>query len=270
MTDRRDDDLTRYAAEGSPPLPAAETEGYVERGGGRIWYATYGAGPAVVFLHGAIASSDSWSFQVPAVASAGHRVVVIDTRGHGRSTLGTEPLAYETMADDVVAVLDALGIDRASIVGWSDGAIVGLILAMKHADRVTRVFAFAGNMDLSGVADISPSDPLIAKVFPRLAKDYGRVAPNPEAFEHLTQATGALMGCEPNYRAEEIATIGVPVTIGAGERDNIVKREHSEYLARTIPGAALVVLPEVAHFAPLQRPDAFNAALLRFLAWAER
>src|SRR5580698_8737550 len=123
-------------------LPAAVLEGRVAHDGARIWFATYGAGPPVILLHGGDASSDFWGGQVPALLSAGRRVIVIDSRGHGRSTRDGRPLHYELMESDVIAVMDALNIEHADVVGWSDGAIIGLVMAMKHPQRVSRVFAF--------------------------------------------------------------------------------------------------------------------------------
>ena len=115
----------------------------------RIWYATFGVGPPVILLHSGEASSDIWGRQVPALVADHHRVIVIDARGHGRSSWDGR-IGYELMARDVIAVMDAAGIDKADVVGWSDGAIVSLIMAMKHPERVGRVFAFGANMDVVG------------------------------------------------------------------------------------------------------------------------
>jgi hypothetical protein len=99
------------------PLPPLDGQGHVERDGARIWYATVGAGAPVVLLHGGMASSDTWASQVPALVRSHHRVVLIDSRGHGRSTLGSKPLSYELMEGDVLAVMDALGLAKADVVG---------------------------------------------------------------------------------------------------------------------------------------------------------
>ena len=93
-----DDDLLDFAQHGSAPLPAASAEGRVEYAGARIWYATYGSGDPVVLLHGAFDNSEDWGYQIPALAESGRRAILIDSRGRGRSTLGTEPLTYELMS----------------------------------------------------------------------------------------------------------------------------------------------------------------------------
>jgi pimeloyl-ACP methyl ester carboxylesterase len=261
-----DDDLRIFEAHGAAPLPAVDAENRVDYAGARIWYGTIGSGPSVVLLHGAMGNSTQWGHQVPSLLEAGYRVILIDNRGRGRSTMGTEPLTYELMAREVVAVLDALQIDRAAVVGWSDGAIIGLILAMAHPSRVTKVFAFAGNMDLTGVkpGDVA-SDPKVVRVFAQAAKEYAQLSPAPDEFRSMCRTVEAMMKAQPNYTAEDLARIHTPAAIVIGESDEFLEREHSEYLARSIPGAKLIVLPGVTHFAPLQRPALFNDAMLDFL-----
>ncbi len=103
--DANDDDLVRFAADGAPALPASAETGHVEHDGARIWYAL-GAGPAVILLHGGLGHSGNWGYQVPALVHAGYRAVLIDSRGHGRSTRDARPYTYELLASDVLAVMD--------------------------------------------------------------------------------------------------------------------------------------------------------------------
>lgn len=264
-TSFRDDDLQNFERNGALPLPAADVEGRVEHAGARIWYATYGSGTPVVLLHGAFDNSEDWGYQIPALIAAGHRAILIDSRGRGRSTLGTEPPTYELMANEVLAVMDALGISTFAVAGWSDGAIIGLILAMKHASRVARVFAFGVSMDLGGVKDVPPSLPILSRVFGRAKKDYTRLSPEPSRFDAMAKAVDHMMRTEPSYSAGELATIRTPVAIVVGENDEFIKPEHTDYLVRTIPGAVKIVLPGMSHFAMLQRPSEFNVALIESL-----
>lgn len=265
MTTFHDDDLRRFAAEGAPALPEAATEGVVEREGARIWYATFGAGVPVVLLHGGLGHGGNWGKQVPALVAAGYRPVVIDSRGHGRSTRDERPYSYDLLAADALAVLDTLRIARAALVGWSDGACAALVLAAHAPERVAGVFFFACNMDPSGTKELDESDPLLGRCFGRHAADYARLSATPDAFQSLVAAVGEMQRTQPNYTAHDLARIAVPVTIAQGERDEFITREHAEYLARTIPGANLAILPDVTHFAPLQRPEQFNAAVFDFL-----
>ncbi len=117
-----DDDLIKFEAEGAGPLPYTNEQGYVENDGARIWYSAYGSGKPVILLHGGLGNSGNWGYQVPALEEAGYRVVVIDSRGHGRSTRDTRPYSYDLMATDVLAVADALIIKKAAPGGlerWS-------------------------------------------------------------------------------------------------------------------------------------------------------
>ncbi|MDW3688769.1 alpha/beta hydrolase [Cupriavidus sp. CV2] len=260
-----DDDLTHFEAHGAAPLPANGDAGFVDNDGARIWYATYGAaGTPVILLHGGLGHSGNWGYQVPALVSAGHRAVLIDSRGHGRSTRDARPFTYELMASDVLAVMDALHIDKAAIVGWSDGACIALILGMTAPERIAGVFFFGCNMDPSGTKKIAPGA-IINRCFARHAMDYAQLSATPDEFNVFLGAVSEMMKTQPNYPARALADIRVPVAIVQSEHDEFIKREHAEYLARSIPGAELVLLPGVSHFAPLQRPALFNGAVRDFL-----
>ena len=261
-----DDDLRNFEAHGAAPLPGTSDQGYVDHGGARIWYATYGAGSPVVLLHGGLGHSGNWGYQVPMLVSSGYRAVLVDSRGHGRSTRDLRPFTYELMASDVLAVMDALHIEKAAMVGWSDGACIALILAMKAAARVAAVFFFGCNMDPSGAKEIAQPDPIVDRCFGRHAKDYAELSATPDQFGAFVRAVGQMMKTQPNYAARDMADIDVPVAIVQSEHDEFIKPEHAEYLARSIRGAELIVLPGVSHFAPLQRPEQFNSAVRAFLA----
>ena len=260
-----DDDLELFEAGGALPLPVTGEEGYVEHDGARIWYASYGSGLPVILLHGGLGNAENWGYQRAALTAGGYRVVLIDSRGHGRSTRDARPFAYELMASDVRAVLDALHLAKAVLAGWSDGATIALILAMNDPARVAGVFFFGCNMDPSGVKPVALPHPIIDRIFRRHAKDYARLSATPDRFQAFVGAVSLMMQTQPNYSAADLAQIRVPVTIAHSEHDEFIMREHAEYLARTIPGAQLVMLPDVSHFAPLQRPQQFNRAVLRFL-----
>lgn len=260
-----DDDLSRFAAEGAAPLPETQDQGYVEHDGARIWYATYGSGSPVILLHGGLGHSGNWGYQVPALVKNGYRAVLIDSRGHGRSTRDARPYTYELMASDVAAVMDALHLEKAGLVGWSDGACTALILASTAPGRVAGVFFFACNMDPSGAKEITDFTPILRRCIGRHAQDYERLSATPDQFDAFSDAVGLMQKTQPNYSADDLAEISVPVAIVHSEYDEFIKREHAEYLARSIPDAEFVHLQGVSHFAPLQRPEQFNSAMLAFL-----
>jgi pimeloyl-ACP methyl ester carboxylesterase len=260
-----DDDLTRFEADGAAPLPDTQDHGYIERDGARIWYASYSSGPPVILLHGGLGNSGNWGYQVPALIGGGYRVVVIDSRGHGRSTRDERPFTYELMAADVAAVMDALQLERAALVGWSDGACIALILAAHAPERAAGVFFFACNMDPSGTKEITEFTPILQRCISRHVKDYAQLSATPDQFDALSDAVGLMQRTQPNYSPHDLAQISTPVTIVQSEHDEFIKREHAEYLARSIPHAEFILLDGVSHFAPLQRPDQFNGAMLAFL-----
>ncbi|RZU35564.1 alpha/beta fold hydrolase [Edaphobacter modestus] len=248
------------------PLSVAMEAGYVDHDGVRIWYGTAGKGDPVVLLHGGMESSLSWGNQVPALIKTHHRVILIDSRGHGRSTLGPYPLSYEKMQSDVVAVMDTLHLKKAAFVGWSDGAIISLIMAMKNPERVNRVYAFGANMNTDAVVSGAFTSPILSEVATRLAKDYARISPTPDEFGSLHKALETMQKKEPNYTTKELAAIKVSkIAIADGDHEEFITRAHTAYLAATIPGAKLIILPNVSHFAPWQDSTTFNNSVIRFL-----
>lgn len=247
------------------PLPPSAMQGAVAHDGARIWFSTYGAGAPVVLLHGGLANSDYWGGQVPALVLAGHRVILIDSRGHGRSSRDGRPYSYELMASDVIAVMDALNIRQAAVCGWSDGGIISLVMALKDPNRVTRVFAFAANMDPSGNKPNVGGDPIFGRFIGEAAGRYSKISPTPNDFADFSVAIQHMWDTEPNYKAADLKTIHVPVAIVDGDHDEAIEPAHTRYLAATIPGAKLIILPGLSHFAMLQDPAAFNTALLGFI-----
>ena len=254
-----------------PALPPPTAQTWVTHDGARIWYATFGPSaaaeqPPVILLHSGEASSDIWGWQIPALIADHRRVIVIDSRGHGRSSWDGR-LGYERMERDVIAVMDAAGVDKADVVGWSDGAIISLVMAMKDPERVRRVFAFGANTDVAGgLRPLGAFAPVSRCAMALLRAEYERDTGSPRGFDALAMAVMRMQLTQPNYLADKLAAISGPaIAIADGDHDEIIRRRHTEYLASTIPGATLIWLPHAGHFAPLQSPDAFNAAMLGFL-----
>jgi len=119
-------------------------------------------------------------------------------------------------------------------------------------------------MDPSGVKQIEPSS-ILDRCFSRHAKDYAELSATPDQFKTFVEAVSQMQGTQPNYSAHDLAEITVPVAIVQSEQDEFIKREHAQHLARSIPNAKLVILNGVSHFAPLQRSEQFNAAMLAFI-----
>jgi pimeloyl-ACP methyl ester carboxylesterase len=250
-----------------PPTPApiaTDRSGEKEVNGIRIHYAIYGHGSPVIFLHGGLANADYWGGQVRAVA-ARHTVILMDSRGHGRSTRDSRPYGYDLMADDVVALMDSLKIAKADIVGWSDGGILGIDLAMRHKDRVGKVFAFAANTATSGVKDGVENNPTFAAYIARAGHEYQAQSATPKQYSSFVDQISKMWAEQPNWSDAQLKAIDTLVLVVDGDHDEAIKRAHTEYIAATIPHAGLLILPNSSHFAFLQDPRQFNFAILHFL-----
>jgi pimeloyl-ACP methyl ester carboxylesterase len=250
-----------------PATPApikANLSGEAAVNGISLHYGVYGRGPPVILLHGGLANADYWGHQIAALAPT-HTVIVMDSRGHGRSSRDARPYGYDLMADDVVALMDMLGVRKADIVGWSDGAIIGLDLALRHKDRVGKIFAFAANSLTSGVKDGVEKNPTFAAYIERAGHEYEAQSATPKAYDDFVAQISKMWAEQPNWTDGQLQSIEAPVWIVDGDHDEAIRREHTEYLAATIPHAGLMILPNASHFAFLQDPELFNRVLLHFL-----
>jgi len=115
----------------TPTLPKAQYSGYAPVNGIKLWYAVFGKGKPVILLHGGLANSNYWGYLVPVLAKH-YQVIVIDSRGQGRSTSNNQAISYDLMASDVLKLMDFLKIKKAALIGWSDGANTGLDIAIHH------------------------------------------------------------------------------------------------------------------------------------------
>ena len=250
----------------TPTLPRATSSGVATINGVRIWHAEFGQGPPVLLLHGGLANSDYWGLQVRALQSR-YRVIVMDSRGHGRSTRDASPFSYHAMAEDVVGLMAHLKIARAAVVGWSDGAIIGLDIAIHHPDRLTALFAFAANSTVAGSVDaaVLGSNALFNAYIARAGREYQALSPTPTEFAAFSDQMGKMWASQPDFASAQLAAIRTPTWIVDGDRDEVIRRDNTELMAATIPGAGLLILPHVSHFAFLQDPRQFNDELVRFL-----
>jgi pimeloyl-ACP methyl ester carboxylesterase len=247
----------------TPTLPKSVRSGLAPVNGIKIWCAEFGHGRAVIMIHGGLANSNYWGKQVP-VLDKRYRVIVMDSRGHGRSTRNSQPYGYDLMSLDVLGLMDYLKIKKAAIVGWSDGAIIGLDIAMHHPERVSKLFAFAANSDPSGVADIAKS-PVFNAYIARAGEEYKRLSPTPTQYKAFVDQITRMWETQPHWTAADLAKIHVPTWIVDADHDEAIKRENTEFMAANIPGAGLLIQPEVSHFSFLQDPQQFNDDVLHFL-----
>jgi pimeloyl-ACP methyl ester carboxylesterase len=248
----------------TPSLPKAGTSGYIAVDGVKIWYATFGKGRPVILLHGGLANSNYWANQVNALLP-NYKVIVMDSRGHGRSTIDNQPFSYDLMTKDVVGVMDALRIDKAAIVGWSDGAIIGLDMAINYPNRVVCLFAFAANSDPSGVKDVNKS-PVFTAFIKRAGIEYERLSATPNQYDKFVAQISKMWATQPYFTKEQLNGIKTKTWIVDADHDEAIKRENTLYMAGQINNSGLLIQPEVSHFSFIQNPTQFNNNLKVFLS----
>jgi pimeloyl-ACP methyl ester carboxylesterase len=188
----------------------------------------------------------------------------MDSRGHGRSTRNSEQIGYDLMASDVLALMDFLKVEKAALVGWSDGAIIGLDIAIHHPERLTKLFAFAANSDPDAVADISHSQVFDAYM-DRAKAEYQGLSVTPTDYEAFMAQVIKMWETQPHFSADDLHGIRTPTWIVDGDHDEAIKRTNTLYMADQIPGSGLLIQPRVSHFSFLQDAAQFNADVLHFL-----
>lgn len=249
-----------------PAMPKAASTGHVEVGdGAQIYYATYGkaAAPPVILLHGGLGNGDHFAHQVPALIGR-FRVIAIDSRGQGRSTLTRGKLSYRAMAADVVAVMDALAIKRAAFVGWSDGGAIALALGIHHGERVERLFVFGTNYDRRGSKPHKQTATFTAYTA-KCRADYDKLAKSPKAYDAAVSALLPVWRDPGSFTKAQLRSIKAPTLIADGDRDEIIVLDQIKEMAQLIPNGELAVFKDTSHFALWQDPDTFNDVLIEFL-----
>lgn len=246
------------------PMPKADESGYAPVNGIEMYYAVFGKGDPVLLIHGGLGHADIWASQV-ATLSKTHKVIIADSRGHGRSTRTEEPFGYDLMASDYLALLDHLKIDKTALVGWSDGGIIGIDIALHHPERLTKVFAQAANVTTDGVDPGVLTNKTFAAYIDRSGRDYKKLSKTPDQYDAFVGQISKMWETQPNWSKEELAKITTPIAVVAGDHDEAIKREHTDYMASVIPGAKEIILPNASHFAMLQAPDEYSQAVLDFI-----
>lgn len=251
-----------------PAMPAASTTGFVDVPDAKIFYATYGKGEPVVLLHGGLGNGDHWGFQLPALA-AKYQVIAIDSRNQGRSTMtkSKTKLSYTAMANDVIAVLDALGIQRAAVIGWSDGGAIALELGIRSPDRVSKLFVFGTNYDAKGSKERrAGSSPTFNAYAVKCKQDFMKMSKTPNDFAAVVDSLMPVWKSSQNITQAQLRGIKAYTVVADGDHDEIIKLDHIKEMSELIPNAKLVVFEETSHFALWQDPEAFNKAVLEFMA----
>jgi pimeloyl-ACP methyl ester carboxylesterase len=224
-----------------------------------IYYETYGAGMPVLVLHGGLGSIEGMGHQIKALANS-HFVVAADSRGHGRSTDSNVPLSYSLMSSDMLKLLDHLRVDRVDVVGWSDGGIIGLDLAIHHPKRIRRLVAISANYDVEGLL----KSPASGTEIPRAPLRYKLLAWDPAHWPELYRKVVTMWQTQPHYTLNDLQKIEAPTLIMAGELD-VIKPEHINQLANAISVSQKTIIESATHQLLIEKPDLVNYHILRFL-----
>ncbi|AVA19785.1 alpha/beta hydrolase [Rhizobium sp. CB3171] len=248
-----------------PPMPQPKTSGMADVNDIKMYYAEYGAGDPILFIHGGLGNADVWGHQVADFARD-HLVIVADSRGHGRSTRSQQPFGYDLMTSDYAALLDYLKIGKVTLVGWSDGGIIGIDMAMKYPDKLTRVIAQAANVTTDGVKPDVMSNKTFNEYINVAGEYYKKLSPTPNEYDAFVKQLSQMWATQPTWTAADLGKITVPVTLAIGDHDEAVKLDHTQMMAKEIPGAKLVILKDVSHFAMLQDPKGYDALIRNAMA----
>ena len=240
---------------------------YVDAGGVSTYYESHGEGEPLLLLHGGLCTIETFFAQTPELAKR-FRLILPERRGHGRTADVDGPITYEAMARDTVAFMAALGIESAHFVGYSDGANVGILVAMARPDLVRRFVSISGNFDCEGLTDEGRAffESMQADTFiPMLADLYKKASPDgPDHWPVVFEKMRRMFLSEPKIRPTQLGSIKAPTLVMAADRD-LMTLEHALALFQAIPNAQLCIVPGATHALLFEKPAVVNAAVLAFL-----
>lgn len=233
---------------------------FLHNSGANIFYSEYfpadPQAPTLILLHGNGEDHTYFVKQIPAF-SPHFRLVLMDTRGQGQSTGGDGELNFSVFAADLLALMDHLQIAKAHLLGFSDGGNLALTFALAHPERVQSLILNGANLEPGGVK-LSTQLPIVL--------GYGccrLLSP----FSHKARQNGALLGLmvnHPHIPPQALAVLTMPALVIVGERD-MIRDRHSQLIARSLPNAQFVRIPDGDHFCAAKCPEVFNHAVLSFL-----
>jgi len=227
--------------------------------GFKMYAETYGQGAPLLIIHGNGGSIRDFIYQIPYFEKK-YKVIIADSRAQGNSADSGDTLTYEMMADDYAALLDAMKIDSADVIGWSDGGINALLLAIRHPDKVKKLASTGANL----VPDTTA-----------VPKEVWDIAlPTYLALKEKTQKTPRekdqyklmrLLAEQPHISLSDLQKISCPSLIIGGDHD-VIKPEHTLLIYKNIPNAYLWILPNSGHSTPVFYKDEFNRVVDSFFS----
>jgi pimeloyl-ACP methyl ester carboxylesterase len=241
---------------------------YLDVGDVHTYYEVRGAGDAVILLHGGMCTAETFDGQAPALAEH-YRVYVPERRGHGRTADVDGPITYEVMARDTIDFIEAADTGPAHLVGWSDGAIVGLLVALERPELVRKLVLIGQYSNDDGA---SPAVKAMVDSFtpdslpPFLRQLYEAVSPDgPDHFGVVFDKLLPSWRADPGITLEQLGGVQAPTLVLLGDSD-LVTPEYGAAMARAIPQAQLGVVPGASHGLPMEKPEVVNRLVHDFLA----
>jgi pimeloyl-ACP methyl ester carboxylesterase len=245
-------------AQPAPPYGRNAAAGHYQLVRGvKLYYETYGQGPPLLLIHGNGDSIGAWAKNIPYFAQR-YRVIAVDSRAHGKSVDAGDSLSFEMMADDFAGLLTSLRIDSAYVMGWSDGGINALVLAMRHPEKVKRLVATGANLWPDSTA-------LMPSLWEQQQRGY-RENKNVK-FTDPKRKNDWKVFCldvfQPNIPLSALRRVRVPAFIIAGDRD-VIRPEHTVAIYQSLPRAWLWVIPNSGHATLQEHADEFNRKVDEF------
>ena len=234
-------------------------------GGHPTWIEERGSGnETVMLLHGGLENSDGLLGAIGPALGAKFRLVAFDRRGHGRTADDDEPFHYESMADEVIGVINHLGVDPVHLVGWSDGGIVALAVASREPELISKMVVIGANFHVDGFMglELDPSSPFAAM----LARDHAQRSPDgADHFGVVVQKSSALWATEPTMTVDELREISTPTLVLVGD-DEPIPLDHTCTMYEALPNSQLAIVPGTSHALPLEQPGETARLIMEFLA----
>ncbi len=232
---------------------------YYEIRGFKMYAEIYGEGQPLLIIHGNGGSINNFIYQIPFFAKK-YKVIIADSRAQGKSSDKGDSLTYEMMADDYAALLDVLKIDSAHVIGWSDGGINGLLLSIRHPEKVKKLAITGANLvpDTTAVPQLIWN--MVMPTFTMLKNKKTRNEEEKEAYKLFR-----LLVEQPHIPLSDLHTIKCPTLVIGGDHD-VIKEEHSLLIYKNIPKSYLWILPASGHSTPIVYKDDFNTVVDRFFS----
>ena len=218
--------------------------------GFNMYYETYGTGQPLLIIHGNGGSINNFLYQIP-YFSAHYKVILADSRAQGKSTDLGDSLSYEMMADDLSALLDNLHLDSCNVIGWSDGGINGLLLAMRHPEKVKKLAVTGANL----WPDTTAVDPFIYHWAQNEFTKLKKLPATPKIKAEIKLMR--LLSFEPQISPLQLKGISCPTLVIGGDHD-VLLPQHTMLIAQSIPKSYLWIIPNSGHSTPIFYKEMFN------------